>query len=422
MSEIVADVSTSLWTGTPGRAQLTNGLGPMVGVWAVTRAAVLGLAISRLGRSTLFNDIDLVWAWANQVPFGDGPAPTLTEYPGLARLLALSGRFAPSAQAFGWGWIAVMLLVDLALLLLLARTGRRSGWLWVIGGAALGPVLWLRYDLLVAALAVAAVRLRRQAPGWSGVLLGAAVLLKLWPLVLAAALLPRDGWRRWSAALAAAVLGGVLVEALLLGRTSVLGPLDYQSGRGLQIESLPATPLLWAARGQPPETVWEFEFRAFQLQGTQGSAADLLGLLALAAVGLLVLLRLARGHEGAGELDARRASAAALLATVLVAVNTVFSPQYVLWILPLAALAAADTLLPRATDAVLLAVCGLTQVIWPWQYLDLLALQDGTLLLLVLRNGLVVVLAVLLAVGLARRQPQPGDLPAAQPARNDSRT
>jgi hypothetical protein len=168
--------------------------------------------------------------------------------------------------------------------------------------------------------------------------------------------------------------------------------------------------------------VWEFEFRAFQLQGTQGSAADLLGLLALAAVGLLVLLRLARGHEGAGELDARRASAAALLATVLVAVNTVFSPQYVLWILPLAALAAADTLLPRATDAVLLAVCGLTQVIWPWQYLDLLALQDGTLLLLVLRNGLVVVLAVLLAVGLARRQPQPGDLPAAQPARNDSRT
>jgi uncharacterized membrane protein len=394
----------------------------MVTTWAVTRAVVLGWALSQLDRPTLFNDIDLVWAWANQVPFADGPAPTLTEYPGLARLLALTGRLAPTGQAFGWGWIAVMLLIDLALLLMLARVGHRSGWLWVVGGAALGPVLWVRYDLLVAALAVAAVLQRRRASGWSGVLLGAAVLLKLWPVVLVAALLPREGWRRWTAAFAATVLGGLLVEALLLGRASVLGPFAYQSGRGLQIESLPATPLLWAARGQPPETVWEFEFRAFQLQGTQGSATDQLGLLVLAAIGLLVLLRLARGRENAAALDARRASAAALLATVLVAVNTVFSPQYVLWVLPLTALAAASPLVPRATDAVLVAVCGLTQVIWPWQYLDLLALRDGTLLLLVVRNVLIVVLAGLLAVAMLRRAGPPAPRQATQPATNDSRT
>jgi hypothetical protein len=384
----------------PGRAAVWV----MVGAWALTRALVLGSALAEQSRGTLFNDIALVWAWANQQPFGDDATPTLTEYPGLARLLALSGRLAPSPEVYGWAWIAAMLAVDLALLLVLARRSRRSGWLWLIGGAALGPVLWLRYDLLVAALAVAAVLARRRSPAASGVLLALAVLLKLWPLVLAAALLPRQGWQRFAAAASGTLAVGVLLEALVLGRSSVLGPLTYQSGRGLQVESLAATPLMWASRGEPPTSVWEFEFRAYQLQGTNGSNADLIGLALLAVVGLLVLWRLARAADD-GTLDARRASAAALLATVLVAVNTVFSPQYVLWFLPLTALAAAGTLLPRATDVVLVALAALTQVIWPWSYVDLLNLLDGTLLVLAVRNALVVVLAGLLAVAVWRAGP-----------------
>jgi hypothetical protein len=398
-------------------------------VWVLTRAWVLEHAVGTLTRATLFNDINLVWAWAHRQPFGDDPSPVLTEYPGLARLLASSALLTDDPNSFGWAWIAVMLLVDLVLVLLLARAGTRPAWLWVIAGAALGPVVWLRYDLLVAVLAVAAVQLRTRRAAWSGVLLGLAVLLKLWPLLLAAALLPGERWRRWGLTAGGTVVGGVALEALLLGRASVLAPFVYQSGRGLQIESLPATPSLWAGRDEDPTTVWEFEFRAFQLQDSAGSGWDLLGLAVTAAVGLAVLVlvyRAAAAPDPRGpRLDALRASSAALLATTLVAVNTVFSPQYVLWLLPLAALAAAGPGVPRAVDVVLVALAGLTQLIWPWYYESLLNLFPETLAVLALRNGLVLVLVLLLAVVVARQarasHPEPAPVPA-QPATNESRT
>ena len=392
---------------------------------------LLGYAVSSLTRPTLFNDITLVWSWAHQAPFGDDPAPPLAEYPGLARLLARGALLSGDPVTFGWAWIAVMLALDLVLLVVLARVGGRPAWLWVIGGAALGPVVWLRYDLLVAVLVVLAVRWRGPRPAWSGVLLGLAVLLKLWPLVLVAALLPRPQARRWALAAGGTVLAGVAAEALLAGRDSVVTPLVYQSGRGLQIESLPATPTLWASRGQDPTTVWEFEFRAFQLQDSAGPAWDLLGLVVTAVACLVVLLL---GHRvgsdvgtGASRPDALRASSAALLATLLVAVNTVFSPQYVLWFLPLVALATAAASVPRAVDVALVALAGLTQLIWPWNYESLLNLLPEALTVLLLRNILVVVLVVLLGVVVARQlrgASGPDVLPAAgvQPATNDSRT
>jgi hypothetical protein len=125
-----------------------------------------------------------------------------------------------------------------------------------------------------------------------------------------------------------------------------------------------------------------------------------------------------------------------------VAANTVFSPQYVLWFLPLTALAAAAATVPRAVDGVLVGLAALTQVVWPWYYVDLLNLLDGTLLVLTLRNGLMVLLVVLLAVVVARQARGPApvlagppeDAPSrpeaaadplgrpAQPDRNDSRT
>jgi hypothetical protein len=402
----------------------------LIATWVVTRALVLLVALSQLGRGTLFNDTNLVWSWANGVPFGDDPAPALDEYPGAARLLALSGQLTDSPLTFGYAWVAAMLVVDLLLLVVLARRGPRAGWLWVLGAAALGPVVWLRYDLLVAAIAVAAVLLRGRRPGVSGVALGLAVLLKLWPLVVAAALLPRDGWRRWATAAAAVVAGGLLAEAVLFTGASVLSPLDYQSGRGLQIESLLATPLLWAQRAAEPSTVWEFAFRAYQLQGSASPLLDLLGLGLLLAAGAAVLGLLLRAPEPS--LAGLRATAAALLVVTGVAVNTVFSPQYVVWFLPLTALAVAVAALPRSVDVVLVLLAALTQVVWPWGYPALLRLDAPVLLALTARNVLVVVLAVLIAVAVWRQaRPEaparPGawaaqEAPAAQPGRNDSRT
>lgn len=397
-------------------------VGPMAGAWLVSRAVVLAVAVTQLSRPTLFNDPNLLWAWATGTPFGSDADPALAEYPGAARLLALSGRLASTPEAFGWAWIAAMLVVDAVILVLLTREGRRGGWFWIVGGAALGPVLWLRYDLVVGLLVVIAMTLRDRRPAWSGIALGVAVLLKLWPLVLVAALLARTGWRRWATVAAATVGAGALLELLTRGYESLLTPLTYQSDRGIQIESLVATPTLIARHGDDPMQVWEFAFRAFQLQDSDGTPTTIVGVVVLLAGGAAVLAGTQRCASD--RLMVVRASGAALLAVLMVATNSVFSPQYVMWFLPLVALLVAhdrvDAGVGRAIAAATVLVAALTQVVWPWNYPDLLALQGWVLAVLTVRNLLVLVLVVLLVWRTWTLARPPAA--SAHPSMNESRT
>lgn len=399
---------------------------PQVVTWALTRGLVLGLAVRELGRGTLFSDPNLVWSWATRTPFAGEDAPALAEYPGAARVLALTGRLTDSPVTFGWAWVVTFLLVDLVLLAVLARAGRAGAWLWVLGGAALGPVVWLRYDLLVGLLAVGAVMLRDRRPGWSGWVLGMAVLLKLWPVVLVPALLLRVGWQRFGGGLAVTVGAGLLVEAVARGPSSVLTPLTYQTDRGVQVESLWATPTLVASRAEDPTQVWEFAFRAYQLQGADAGPATVVTIAVLAVAGVLLLVGTQRCHPF--RLPAVRAQGASLMAVLAVATNAVFSPQYVMWFLPLVCLAVASTWrdraartgLSQATVGTAVALAALTQMVWPWGYDDLLLLEPWALTVLAVRNVLVLVLAALLAVGVWTSV-----APARQPsasARNDRRT
>lgn len=88
---------------------------------------------------------------------------------------------------------------------------------------------------------------------------------------------------------------------------------------------------------------------------------------------------------------------AVLLAVILT--NKVFSPQYLVWLLPLAALR-------PWREAILLAVAGgLTLTIFLWNWPRLLALDPGVIVLLTVRNLLLVVLLAWLAwrIGSAAR-------------------
>lgn len=386
--------------------------------WAVSRAVVVVAATSSLGRGTLFNDPNLLWAWATGSTFGDDSDPELGEYPGLARMLALSARLAGTPEAFGWAWIAAMLVVDLLVLLVLWRARPAAGWFWVVAGAVLGPVMWLRYDLLVALLALVGVSQRERRPGWAGVALGVAILLKLWPLVLVPALLLRGDWRRWLVSASATVGAGLAAEALVRGPGSVLTPVSWQRDRGVQIESLWATPTLLAQRGDDPSTVWEFAFRAYQLQGSGSAVPTIVAVLVMSVAGVAVLLTTSRVDDA--RLAETRATGAALLTVLVVATNSVFSPQYLMWVLPLVGLVVArcraGSLTLAGTSVV---VAGLTQVIWPWGYRSLLGLDAGMLAALVARNALMLVLSGLLAWRLVHLwTPQQ----TRQPAMNDSRT
>lgn len=371
----------------------------MVWAWSLTRLGLVAAALLGGSRTPIFGDPLLIWSAANGLPV-EGEVPTITEYPALVRSLTWAAEIVPSRGAFVALWLVAALVIDAALAVVLARRSPRSGWMWIVTGALLGPVVWTRIELLVALLCVLAVLNRRGRPGTAGLLLGLAALIKLWPLALAATLLPGKRCLRFGFFAAATVLIGMLVDLLVLGPSSVTDPWVYQSERGLQIESLLATVPMVLAHGENPASVIEFEFRAYQLRTDVPPSLDLLSLGAVVLTGTVLMVVIARAPHR--EQEERRAVATALLAVVIVAVNTVFSPQYVLWFLALIALALAERRVPRPLPLVVGAVCVLTQMIFPWGYRALVFGETWALAALVMRNVALLALGILLVVWLVK--------------------
>ncbi|MYR62913.1 DUF2029 domain-containing protein, partial [Streptomyces sp. SID625] len=100
---------------------------------------------------------------------------------------------------------------------------------WTAGAPLLGPVLYARYDVLVTAVAVAALLAGARRPRVLGVLAALGALLKVWPVLLLAGVRGRGGRRAWTAA---AVTVAVPVAVCALCVPGTLSFLAAQGGRG----------------------------------------------------------------------------------------------------------------------------------------------------------------------------------------------
>ncbi|GAC1342706.1 MAG: hypothetical protein NVSMB23_15700 [Myxococcales bacterium] len=248
---------------------------------------------------------------------------------------------------------------------------------WWCGCAvlALGTVSTHRYDAAVAiAICAMAAAALEEKPALAGAALGLAIVLKLTPLLLAPLFLAwfSAGGRRPLARFAGAAAAVSLVlwlPPIWLVAPGLAEMLRYHAQRPVQIESS-AGALLGIARALVPGSTWmTAEFGSLNFAGPlaarAGAVTGLLGLVApLAAIGY-VSRRILR--------SASRVDAAAALVDGVVAVlialmvfAKVFSPQYLVWVLPLGLLVA----LRRSRGAALLflAVLVLTQVIFPFSY------------------------------------------------------
>jgi alpha-1,2-mannosyltransferase len=170
---------------------------------------------------------------------GEALCPGLGFYdshpPFVVLLFLPSGLVSQALAATVWGLVSLTAYLVSGLLLL-----RELGWRLLRGMAlfTLGSLLWTPSLLAigshnlgqaVTALLVGAWALeRRQRPGWAGALIGAAGLIKLWPLALLANALI---WRKWRVALGGTVtlLGGLALGLLALGPAAYavyLGPVQ----------------------------------------------------------------------------------------------------------------------------------------------------------------------------------------------------
>jgi len=209
----------------------------------------------------------------------------------------------------------VLMTAALAAMMLVLLRGYEPGqlpgavWLAALPGAVFFSLN--RFDIVPAlATALAFACLGRGRFGWSGVWMAAGVLLKVYPVLFVPIVLrhlgPRRG-ARWLAGFVGMILAGVGLSAAILGWEPTIRPVLVQLSRPLE------------------ENSWTLYGRLLPMElGHMKNAR----LAILAAFGLALVLT--RPADLAGVL--RRC---AILLTVFVALAVFWSPQWIVWYLPI---------------------------------------------------------------------------------------
>jgi hypothetical protein len=322
-------------------------------LWAVATLPLLSrLAIGRTaGDLTVFmNGVEALV---------DGPLvyrDVAFEYPPYALLWFLVPRALSSdLEGFRLAFGLEMWVIDGVIKALLlwhgvrARTGLRDlapFLAYSVGSGALGHILLQRYDLIPAALTLgASLAVAGGAAFLGGVLVVLGAGTKVYPAVLVPALAV-FAWRRGRTGLNRFTAGAAFAAAPLVIASFWLPWwrfASYHVERGLEVESLLAS-VVWALHFAGVPAGWELIWRTQEVTGPV--AASLVGpgqlLWLMATLGAVASCTLAAWRLSAQ--TSRPVPAAAVAAVLLlpiaafVATNTVLSPQFHLWLLPLAAL------------------------------------------------------------------------------------
>ncbi|MFI6344860.1 glycosyltransferase family 87 protein [Streptomyces sp. NPDC050560] len=299
--------------------------------------------------------------------FADGLVPYFDRIPGdmdyleypvltgvfmeVAAWLTPGGGTLQHQEQVYWMVNAGMLMICAAVIAVcVTRTHRGRPWdgLLVALAPAFALTATINWDLFAVALTAAAMLMwsRRRHLAF-GILLGLATAAKLYPALLLGPLLllcwRAGAWRAYATALAGAVGAWLVVNlpVILLAPEGWAKFYTFSQERGVDFGSFW---LIIAQRANPSLAT-----------GTVNTLATLLMLLSCVILAALTLTAPRRP---------RFAQLAFLVVAAFILTNKVYSPQYVLWLVPLAALAR-----PRWRDFLIWQVCEAGYFLGIWMYL-----------------------------------------------------
>lgn len=271
-------------------------------------------------------------------------------------------------------------------------------------------VVFCRYDIFAALLtAIALWAVLKQRPAQAGIWLGLGIAAKLYPVILIPIFSIYYFTKQQYKAITKLLLGAILTVAAiflpfaLVAQEKFFVFLIYHRERGLQIETLPGGVLLLLHKFGFVDAPFEFNYGAFHF--TSPIAAPILKILpiftlSLLGIALFYCLKAFRQEYAASGEISYRTQATYITITLLVFMITakVFSPQYLIWLLPFLPLLR----LNRITIALVGAICVTTFLVYPVLYMRLIDLRMIALLMLNLRNVLITVFTAYLLVGQMR--------------------
>jgi len=404
--------------------------GPLLAGAGVFVASWLFLSFVPTFSVWLIGDVRFYETWGgfmagHLVPYRDFrieyPPGALPMFLGPVYLRKLAGYHGTYYEWFRVELLVIGLLALVAMAYALVQLGasRRRAYaalcLAGIGPVLLGPIALARFDYWPALLAVAAVAgLVARRPMLACGFAAAGTAVKIFPAVLIPFALI-ELWRRHGpkaaakgASVAVAVVGALSVPFAVVAPHGMSWALHRQLNRPLQVESLGAA---FFGAAHQIAGVHLHVVKSAGSDNLAGSgphlAATLSGVLMLVAL-LAVYGLYLRGPGTREEL----AAACIAAVTAYIAFSKVFSPQYLVWLIPLVPLLGGRRGL-RAS-ALLVVVVGMTQIWEPYRYGHYYRTFTPWLTWLVVVRDLLVV--VLLAVLLRRSGRHADEVDPVRPA------